>query len=608
MTKKLTAKTQELNPKLPQFSSSFSKCLHIPPDTQDVLLKKGTVYVNFCIQSSSNFDTQLVIKVVEDVLHDSYYQSENISPVQSMEKAILEIKDKISQLSSDTLTADPQSTEINFISAVLWGNVIYIIRFGDMVSYVMKEGDVSTLEMISEGKFSSFSKLVDENEVFIFCTKSFSEAFPTETLLTSSIPENDLKPDQSCLLMRLMQDTSIPKEEEVDFGLGNAVSKSVNRERVDKISKSMGKIFSGLFVVLKNIGKIVKPIWEYIKEVIGKIVPKRKAVLFTRKITQISRSGNKKTKGLVFLILITTLLSVSVFFTFKSKIFKEDSEEEVVTEVPQEEVANEIIREDRSRDEEFKIKRISPEVFYDLKITDPDAEPTEIQIVGDRLAIVDRRTGKIYHSEISTPNFITERNTYPGIKSLAQTNNLLTFNDNEGYKTYDIGNSQIEDSHTVDSLNLTYPYSGYIYSISNDVLTRSSGNTGKLEGRIWGQNPDFVDARSMAIAYSVFVLKRNGELVEYSGGAKTNFSVGGLEKPLSEPVKVIADLDFTNIFVADRGNKSIVVLDSDGNLIQQYRNDDDSLWQDIRGIAVSSDEKTIFVLDSSKIYKIDLEE
>ena len=136
MTKKLTAKTQELNPKLPQFSNSFSKCLHIPPDTQEILLKKGTVYANFCIQGTSNFDTQLVIKVIEDVLHDSYYQSENISPVQSMEKAILEIKTKISQLSSDTLTSDPQSVEVNFISAVLWGKVIYIIRFGDMDSFV----------------------------------------------------------------------------------------------------------------------------------------------------------------------------------------------------------------------------------------------------------------------------------------------------------------------------------------------------------------------------------------------------------------------------------------------------------------------------------------
>ncbi len=59
MIKKLTAKTQELNPKLPQYSSSFSKCLIIKPETQELLLKKGTVYALFNISGESNFDTEL---------------------------------------------------------------------------------------------------------------------------------------------------------------------------------------------------------------------------------------------------------------------------------------------------------------------------------------------------------------------------------------------------------------------------------------------------------------------------------------------------------------------------------------------------------------------
>ena len=84
MAKKLSAKTQELNPKLPQFSSSFSKCINIEPDTQELLLKKGTVYSLFEISGESNFDTDFITKVVTDILHNTYYGSDNISPVQSM--------------------------------------------------------------------------------------------------------------------------------------------------------------------------------------------------------------------------------------------------------------------------------------------------------------------------------------------------------------------------------------------------------------------------------------------------------------------------------------------------------------------------------------------
>lgn len=609
MTEKLVAKTQELNPRLSQFHSSFSKCISISPETKELLSKKGTIYAVFEISGPSNFDTSLVAKVIDDVLHDSYYQSDNISPTQSMEKAITEMRDKILQLSNDTLVSDPGNILMNFISAIVWGNVVYIIKFGEIESYLMKEGEIKQPEMISEGNFSSYSELLDEDDVFIFCTKPFSAEFPVDRLLSSSISESNLKPDQTCLLMRITKDISSKQEEDIDLGLGSAVAKSQNRERLDKVSDVLKSFYSAILVVLKNVLKFIGPILNYLKKLLGKIIPKRKAVLFTRKITNIAERGNKKTRGWLFLVAIAILFSFSVFFTFRSRIFKEEKEEEEpLVENTISGAEQDIPQEDISRDLELKIERVSPEVFYDLKIADTEADPTELQVVEDRLAAVDRTTGKIYHSEVSTPNFITEENTYVGIKSLGQTEELLSFNDNEGYKTYDLENSELIDSYEIESLNLTHPYSGYIYSISNDILTRSIEEEGELEGTLWGQNPDFKDARSMAIAFSIYLLTKDGELVEYSGGSKTDFEVSGLEDKFSDPVKVIADLDFTNIYIADSGNKSIVILDEDGNLVKQYKNDDPALWQDIRGMAVSEDENSIFVLDSSKIYKINNED
>ena len=167
MVKKLTAKTQELNPKLPQYSSSFSKCFCIKPETNEILLKKGAVYIVFEISGASNFDTELVSKVVSDVLHDSYYQSEGVSPVQSMEKAISETDTKIRQLSSDTLTSDPKDINLNMICAILWGNVLYVVKFGKGLIYLIKNTDISPMEMVSEGNFSSSSKIVEEDEVLV---------------------------------------------------------------------------------------------------------------------------------------------------------------------------------------------------------------------------------------------------------------------------------------------------------------------------------------------------------------------------------------------------------------------------------------------------------
>jgi len=95
----------------------------------------------------------------------------------------------------------------------------------------------------------------------------------------------------------------------------------------------------------------------------------------------------------------------------------------------------------------------------------------------------------------------------------------------------------------------------------------------------------------MAIAYDIYIIKENGELVSYSNGLKTDFEVSGLEEPFKSPVKVVTDIDFSNIYVADAGKNRIVVVNKEGELIKQFKNDDDSLWRDIRSISVTADEK-----------------
>ncbi len=609
MTKKLSAKKQELNPKLNQFSNSFSKCIDIEPENQEILLRKGAVNSIFEISGNSNFDTDFVIKVITDILHNSYYSSDNISPVQTMEKTISEIKEKILQLSSDALISSPDEISFNFLSSILWGNVLYIVKIGEIESYTMKGGEVIPLEMISEGNFSSFSKIVDEDDIFIFCTKPFAQEYPPEKLLQTSIPEGSLRENQSCLLYKLLPDTKTPQNAEIDTGLGEAVQKSKQREFTNNITSSLNKLLGLVSPLVNKITSIAKPFVEKVSLLISKIIPKRKMVLFTRKIEQTTGGKNKKIRAWVLLGLISFVAAFLVFHILKSFVFKERPEQvEIQKEDSQQtEFKEEVVMEDRSKDEEYKISRIKPEVFYDIKIADPEAEPTEIQVINDKIVAVDKDRGKIFKSEVALPNFSQESNIYKGIRSLGKEGSLFTFLDDEGYKTYDIATSQVKETYKLPSAKIVYPYSGYVYSISEDILSRGSVENNELKQVVWGQNQNFRDAVSISIAYSVYVLTNQGALVNYSGGVETDFTVSGLDKPFLNPIKVIADLDFENIYVADRGNNRVVILNEDGELVKQFKNDDDYLWHDIKGISVSSDEKYLFVLDMSKIYKVTLE-
>jgi hypothetical protein len=606
MKKRLTAKIQQLNPTLPQYSGLFSKCISIEPDAKDVVLKKGSVYAVFEIQGDASFDTELISKVTNDVIHNSYYQSENISPIQSMEKTILEARDKIIQLSSDVLRSDRQPIGFNVVASVLWGNVLYVVQYGEMKCFIMSQGIVKPLPTISEGNFSASSQVVDNDDVVIFCTESFEKELPPEKLLSSSVSDQALKPDQACLLIKLVVDTNFSEDEVVDFGLEKAISKAKSKAISDKGQK----IISGLFTKLKGVLSKIRKLKVFSK-VPG--VPKFHLPKIQRS-TSISTSKFefKPWMALPFILVIIVLVVIPLSRNKKTKdtrVIKETSQSTTsVGTLPdkqrEDEEARKVTEENRKiMDNIYKVQRVNSEIFYDIKITDAQAEPTELAAFTDKLVSADKTTGKLYVSEIGTPKFSAQTNTYPGIRSVVNSDGKVNFLDNSGYKIYNLVSSSISEEQAL-TAELVFPYSGYVYALSNGIIKKYKDAT--TEPVVWGEQEDFKNAKSIAVAFNIYIINSKNELLSFSAGKKTDFKVTGLENGFANAVKVIADVDLKNIYVADKGNKSIVVLDTKGNLIKQFKTEKEETWNNIRSITVSPDEKKLYVLSESKVFSVNL--
>lgn len=607
MRKKLTAKIQQLNPTLPQYSGTFSKCITIEPDTKEVLLKKGAVYAVFEIQGDASFDTELITKVTNDVIHNSYYQSDNISPIQSMEKTILEARDKIIQLSSDVLRSDQQPIRFNIMASVLWGNVLYVVQYGDMKCFIMEEGNIKPLSMVSEGNFSAASQVVNNNDVIIICTEDFEKELPPEKLLSSSVADQSLKPSQSCLLMKMVVDTNFTEDEVVDFGLEKAISKAKSKA----VSKKGLNVLTGVGAFFrKTTGKIFK------SNVISKIphikLPKIKAVSAVNSLTGESKFVFKTWMIAPFVLVILLMIVIPKFLT------KKGASNEQITQPESTQLADTAAQENAQKEAEDKkaleeaqilndttylVTRINPEVFYDIKITDPQIEPTEIAAFTDKLVAVEKSSGKIFISDTKTPKFTAQADTYPGIRSISNYEGKLNFLDDSGYKIFNIESLAVSEQQSI-SGDIAFPYSGYIYTELDGVIKKYKDT--KTEAVVWGELPSFKNAKSMAIAFNIYIITADNKLESYSSGKKTDFLAFGLENGFADAVKVIADVDLKNIYVADRGNKSVVILTNKGELIKQYKTEKDETWEDIRSIAVSPDEKTLYVLSGSKVFQVNL--
>lgn len=111
------------------------------------------------------------------------------------------------------------------------------------------------------------------------------------------------------------------------------------------------------------------------------------------------------------------------------------------------------------------------------------------------------------------------------------------------------------------------------------------------------------DATSMAIDSSIYVLYKNGDIKKFTRGKEEDFSVKGLETPLTSPTQVVTNEDVDSLFILDPKASRIVKISKAGVFEEEYLS---STLQDAKGFSISPDGNTAFVLSGGKIYSLSL--
>ncbi|HUV46757.1 MAG TPA: hypothetical protein VMW29_01350 [Candidatus Bathyarchaeia archaeon] len=117
---------------------------------------------------------------------------------------------------------------------------------------------------------------------------------------------------------------------------------------------------------------------------------------------------------------------------------------------------------------------------------------------------------------------------------------------------------------------------------------------------------DFEDAVSMAIDGSVWLLFSDGSIVKFTRGVKEPFLVSGADTNFDSPEKIYTDPDLENLYVLDRKNTRVVVINKDtGEYKAQY------FWPGMAGaydLFASEEEAKILLLTGERIYEIPLKD
>jgi hypothetical protein len=141
---------------------------------------------------------------------------------------------------------------------------------------------------------------------------------------------------------------------------------------------------------------------------------------------------------------------------------------------------------------------------------------------------------------------------------------------------------------------------------ANEIWRYPGLSAGVGERQRWlgaGVTPDLSGATDMVIDGDIWIAFTDGTIEQYRRGARENFRITGLEQPLGEVAAIDTNEETELVYILDRTNNRVVVVNKTGEYQQQV------LWD---GISASTDlvgyeeERLVLVLSGTSIYSLPL--
>ncbi len=251
-------------------------------------------------------------------------------------------------------------------------------------------------------------------------------------------------------------------------------------------------------------------------------------------------------------------------------------------------------------------------LFYDLTLIKNQAQADKMALAGNTLAILDTKHNSVYTLTVDRkrPEIIAGGETLVDPKHLATT----------GEATFVIGKKRrVVISHRTKEASTAVArddawgtivqmaaFAGNIYLIdsTHNAIWKYQALESGFSDRIPYLPDDashaFSPATSLAIDGAVWTITGNRIVRFMQGKPDGSWSLtSALDQPLSQDTAIYTDESVANLYILDRGNKRIVVVDKEGRYISQY------VWEKLKDAAtmvVSAEQKKILLLIGNKIY------
>lgn len=550
-------------------------------------------------------------------LEDFYFESEG-GPAEKLNATFKEAEEKISQ-----------ESDFNLNLAAVSGKVLYLIGKGQVEVYLKRADKLSSL--LPAGMPSQLiSGFLQEGDRLLFSTRSLvaflgdelqkSLSLPVEIFkeeVESRIGASDLE-NQGLAALAVetlgedLEISSLPQEEEQPDRDYEAIAKpGINlRAVLDKAAGLAGRLRT--YFPRSGRGRLAVAVILIAVTILGagykyKLSRDKQRNLQFNQILQQAKDDFNSAKGLAGLNppeaknkLDSAKDQVNKALAIKSR---DSGAQNLKKQI--EEQSPSILQE--TSISEFP-------VFLDMDLVKKDFRAAYLSLSAGKLLLLDQGAKTLVTVDLAKKsNQILAGENQLGEAVFASLNGgtAFVYSVDKGILRVDIANQKVTSVSKKDSgwkeIKDIYGFAGNVYLLDSrqvwKYLPTVDGYSDKREYLTKASEADFGSALRMQIESSVYVLKTGGEIVRFTRGDKDNFSYAGLDKGVKDPKSVFASSDADNLYVLDSGNSRLLILTKTGSYKGQIAG---SKFATASDLAVDEKNKKVYLLDSSKIYSVDL--
>jgi hypothetical protein len=253
---------------------------------------------------------------------------------------------------------------------------------------------------------------------------------------------------------------------------------------------------------------------------------------------------------------------------------------------------------------EYKFDQLT--LFLDLNLVKEGATGERLSLIGDQLVVLDKAGQRLIGINLETKAaaILAGGEGFAQATAVAGEEKKVYTLTPEGILASEAGKTSllIKKAETWGEIVDLKTYGGNFY-----LLDKGGQTIWRYPGaRNWlgKAQPELNKALSLAIDGSIYMLVDTLPwILKFTAGRQETFSAVGLDKPLASPTRIYTDENAKNIYILDKGNFRVVVLDKTGNYQASY------LWagmEEVTDLVAGEENKRIFLLAKNKIYQIEI--